>query len=227
MKKTVFFVVTFLFIVLVADANAATRNYARDFVSYFGSGKLTIDVTNKIVLKITVNSGHVLFSNFPANIVQNGIQYSWYLKKYYTPRFGENIIGVEFQNFDGMSDIYPGVTATITMDVFPSSFNIWGSFRINFGVWENNDYFDVEADPNPPSGPCPAQKVLGVDNPDIENLRVFRDSKLAQSAVGRRIIEIYYTNADSINAALDNSPALRALTRGMLEVIAPMVGGRK
>jgi hypothetical protein len=71
---------------------------------------------------------------------------------------------------------------------------------------------------------CPAKKALGENNPKLENLRDFRDSKLAQSAVGRRIINIYYNNAGSINAALERSPALRAVTRRVLEVIAPMVG---
>jgi len=71
---------------------------------------------------------------------------------------------------------------------------------------------------------CPAQKVLGADNPQLENLRDFRDSKLANSAVGRKVIQIYYNNAEDINAALERSPALRAATRKVLEVIAPMVG---
>jgi hypothetical protein len=74
---------------------------------------------------------------------------------------------------------------------------------------------------------CPAKNVLGADNPQLENLRDFRDSKLANSAVGRRIIGIYYKNADSINAALERSPALRAATRRVLEVIAPMMGKEK
>jgi hypothetical protein len=73
-------------------------------------------------------------------------------------------------------------------------------------------------------GGCPAKKALGEDNPQLENLRDFRDSKLAQSAIGRRFISIYYNNADSINEALERSPALRAFTKRMLEVIAPMVG---
>jgi len=71
---------------------------------------------------------------------------------------------------------------------------------------------------------CPAKQVLGEDNPHLENLYAFRDNTLAQSAIGRKITQIYYTNADSINAALDRSPALRSVTRGVLEVIAPMVG---
>ncbi len=74
------------------------------------------------------------------------------------------------------------------------------------------------------TGICPVKKTLGENNPNLENLRDFRDSKLAQSAVGRKVIQIYYNNADSINAALERSPALRAATRRVLETIAPMVG---
>ena len=77
------------------------------------------------------------------------------------------------------------------------------------------------------TGICPAKKALGENNPKLENLRDFRDSKLAQSAVGRRIINIYYNNADSINAALERSPALRSATRRVFEVIAPMVGKKE
>jgi len=73
------------------------------------------------------------------------------------------------------------------------------------------------------AGPCPAKKVLGENNPKLENLRNFRDGKLAHSAVGRRMIQVYYNHAGSINAALERSPALRAVTRRLLEIIAPMM----
>lgn len=73
-------------------------------------------------------------------------------------------------------------------------------------------------------GCCPAQKVLGEDNPQLEDLRNFRDSTLARSTIGRKVIQIYYTNAASINAVLERSTTLRAVTRWVLEAIAPMVG---
>jgi hypothetical protein len=76
-------------------------------------------------------------------------------------------------------------------------------------------------------GGCPAKKALGDNNPKLENLRALRDDTLAQSAVGRRLIRIYYNNADSINDALDRSPALRAMTRRVLETIAPLVGRKQ
>jgi len=77
------------------------------------------------------------------------------------------------------------------------------------------------------SGPCPAAQVLGEDNPTLENLRTFRDDMLAKSALGRRIINIYYSNTDSINDALERSPALRDLTRRVLELIAPAAEKKK
>ncbi|MBN2107123.1 MAG: hypothetical protein JW832_06815, partial [Deltaproteobacteria bacterium] len=70
------------------------------------------------------------------------------------------------------------------------------------------------------AGSCPAEKVLGQDNRGLESLRALRDSRLARSAEGRRLIKLYYAHAGSINAALDRSPALRAVTRQWLEAIA-------
>gem|GEM_PF-3449445 len=70
---------------------------------------------------------------------------------------------------------------------------------------------------------CPAQKLLGVGNPMLESLRGFRDTRLAQSTLGRKVIQSYYNNADSINAVLKSSPALRTMARRALEVIAPML----
>ncbi len=72
--------------------------------------------------------------------------------------------------------------------------------------------------------PCLAKKTLGEGNQHLENLRFFRDNTLAQSAVGCKIIQIYYNNADTINAALERNPGLLAAARRVLEVIAPMVG---
>jgi hypothetical protein len=70
---------------------------------------------------------------------------------------------------------------------------------------------------------CPARSVLGENYSYLENLRDFRDSTLAQSAMGRKAIQIYYNNADSITAALEKSPSLRAVSRRVLEVISPML----
>jgi hypothetical protein len=76
-------------------------------------------------------------------------------------------------------------------------------------------------------GPCLAQKALGNDNPDLENLRAFRDGALAQSELGRRVTQIYYGNTGIINAALDRSPVLRAMARKFFESVAAQVGRNK
>jgi hypothetical protein len=74
---------------------------------------------------------------------------------------------------------------------------------------------------------CPAETVLGPEHPDIVSLRAFRDGPLARSAVGRRITQIYYNNAESIDAALEKSPALRAAARKLLEAIAALARNRE
>ena len=78
--------------------------------------------------------------------------------------------------------------------------------------------------PATPFNKCPAQKALGDDCRNLERLRFFRDSTLARSPIGCKAIQIYYNNADSINAALDRSPALMEAARRVLEALAPMVG---
>ena len=67
--------------------------------------------------------------------------------------------------------------------------------------------------------------MLGKYDPAVAALRHFRNSILAESTMGLKVIELYYGNADTVNAALDRSPSLRAVARRMLEIIAPMLGG--
>jgi hypothetical protein len=75
------------------------------------------------------------------------------------------------------------------------------------------------------ANPCSATRALGADNPQLEALRGFRDGTLAKSAVGRRLISIYYSNDEIIGAAIERSPALKALARKALEGVA-RAGGK-
>ena len=77
---------------------------------------------------------------------------------------------------------------------------------------------------NPPEPPseCAATFVLGSDHPDLAKLRLFRDGVLAESMVGRKIIAMYYSKAESINASLsllraDHSPRFGQWTVVLLE----------
>jgi len=73
------------------------------------------------------------------------------------------------------------------------------------------------------SGGCPATKVLGEADPRLATLRQFRDTVLAKSAFGKRIINIYYNNADAINASLDKSPILKAFSSKAIKAFIPVV----
>ena len=74
---------------------------------------------------------------------------------------------------------------------------------------------------------CLFMHLLGEDSPTLANFRSFRDETLSRNAIGRKVIQIYYSNAGSINAALERSPALKAVVRSVLEAIAPMVGQKE
>jgi len=70
---------------------------------------------------------------------------------------------------------------------------------------------------------CPAAKVLGDEDPRLAQLRDFRDKVLAKSALGKRIINSYYNNADSINAALEKNPILKAYSYQALQSFIPVL----
>jgi hypothetical protein len=114
-----------------------------------------------------------------------------------------------------IADLLPGYTYYFAV----KAYNAYGQSGFSDEI-----RYTVPATGMPEVELCPAQYALGDDNPDIDTLRQFRDSTLAQSAAGRRIIRIYYDNAGSINEAFERSPALRAAAKSMLEIIAPMVG---
>ena len=122
----------------------------------------------------------------------------------------------------------PGTQVTLTAKAaFGATFAGWSGACSGRGSCEviTNGKLGVTATFS--GRPCPITEALGENNPNLENLRAFRDSTLAQSALGGKVIQIYYNNADSINAALDSSPVLRAVARRVLEVIAPMVGRKE
>ena len=75
--------------------------------------------------------------------------------------------------------------------------------------------------------PCPLESALEDDAQALDQLRGFRDGKLAHSAIGRKMTALYYANAESITAALDRSPQLKAFTRRTLTLLAPMLAGKE
>ncbi len=73
------------------------------------------------------------------------------------------------------------------------------------------------------TGACPAAKVLGEEDPRLEILRRFRNTVLAQSALGTKFIRMYYDNAESVNTALESHPKLKAFAHKVLESFIPVV----
>lgn len=80
---------------------------------------------------------------------------------------------------------------------------------------------DGQVDDN--CGPCPAAAVLGKDDPRLSTLRKFRDELMAKSLVGKKLIEVYYTNSNAIDATLDGNPALKNFAQKILESAIPVI----
>ncbi len=87
------------------------------------------------------------------------------------------------------------------------------------GVWADGTR-ECFTDNDTDNKTCPAIKALGADNPKLEQLRSLRDSMLAKTAIGRKMIDIYYSNAAAVNAAFDRSPALQTIARKVFEAAA-------
>lgn len=74
-------------------------------------------------------------------------------------------------------------------------------------------------------GPCPAQQLLGEDDPRLETLRLFRDRILARSCTGKLLISIYYCQAETLNAVLAENPMIAAGFKAGIETIMPLLEG--
>lgn len=74
-----------------------------------------------------------------------------------------------------------------------------------------------------PPGPCVASYLLGAADPRLDILRRFRDTKMAASAAGSGIIELYYEMSDELIDRCENNPAEKISLLLMLEAVIPMV----
>jgi hypothetical protein len=123
------------------------------------------------------------------------------------------IVGGSFLTAGGKASPYLagcGIPTTTTSSVAPTTTTIAPSTTTTIGGGSTTTT----------TVRCPLAKTLGEDNPKLDSLRDFRDSTLTRSAVGRRVVQIYYSNAGSIDAALERSPALRALAGRVAEAVA-------
>jgi len=202
MKKNLFaLLILFCFVSNVF----ADRHYERDL--YSGNGYVTLDVSDIIVITITIErNAQEYFCDIPERIVQGTGQYEITRND----PLGDQI-HIVWENFNGCETIYgfSGNPAIGTMSSFPGAFDIDDSFRIYFNIWPFNDYIDVDAEsPKTTSSSstssastsssttttaiCPGEKIYGEDSEEADILRDLRDSILSKTPEGREIIRLYY-----------------------------------
>ena len=241
----------YIFLIIFFCQNAyAIRHYEREFVDYYGSGYVTVDVTDSIEFRITVTRDKGFFCGDPQHIVQAGKQYV-----ITTYPYEETDIRIEWDNFDGCDYIYEGVTATGTMRDFPESFNVWNSFRIYCGIWKYNDYIEVEHEeppttsstsiittttssilvttttiPVPPPTtttvkptPCTMEEIYGEHSEQTELLRYFRDNVLSQTREGQEIIRLYYEWSPIIMKAMEKDEKFKAQVKERIDGVLELV----
>ncbi|MCP4716169.1 MAG: hypothetical protein GY868_13715, partial [Deltaproteobacteria bacterium] len=65
-------------------------------------------------------------------------------------------------------------------------------------------------------GSCAAAHVMGKANPNLNILRAFRDDILAKSAIGSKLIKVYYTAGDAMIGYLDKHPRAKKAAANLL-----------
>ena len=70
---------------------------------------------------------------------------------------------------------------------------------------------------------CPATFLLGADTEGIATLRTFRDTVMAKSAAGEKLIDLYYSNGKRVVAFFDRNPWIKYPARKVLELSVPVV----
>jgi hypothetical protein len=75
--------------------------------------------------------------------------------------------------------------------------------------------------PAPEPGPCPAEALLGKDDPRLDTLREFRDQVLASNPDGQKLIRMYYDSSAAVVQLLEKNPGLNQVARHYLEAILP------
>jgi len=71
---------------------------------------------------------------------------------------------------------------------------------------------------------CTISFVLGDDDPRLDTIRRFRDEVLANSAVGKKLIEMYYKNDERIMEILENHSSTKEIAKNILEALIPSMG---
>jgi hypothetical protein len=68
---------------------------------------------------------------------------------------------------------------------------------------------------------CPASCLLGTDTKGIATVRQFRDSVMAKSAFGKRLIALYYADGHRMTELFEKNPSMKYAARKALELLIP------
>jgi len=240
MRKKALYLVLFLF-ALTSVAHAAT---AKKIVPLKGTWNVTLNdssvVTWEILTKDYVSSsgssqigygiknpGNVEFVIFFSGFMQAG--YDAKNRYLYIEKAHADVVDYNDLPNVSLEELNNYYTTFLPVDDTEDDFSCFTKFTTEAGglypIKSGVRTSICEPDEPPCTGdnctePCAATKVLGADNPELQQLRNFRDSALAQTFIGKKIINIYYSNSASINAALDRSAALQAVARNVFKAAA-------
>ena len=70
-------------------------------------------------------------------------------------------------------------------------------------------------------GPCAAEMLLGPNDAKLAVMRQFRDKILANNAAGKKLIDQYYNNDETIMEILYAHPVMRKMAKNILETLVP------
>ncbi len=73
---------------------------------------------------------------------------------------------------------------------------------------------------------CPVEMLLGIDNPNLETLRNFRDTVLSQTIEGQELIKLYYQLSPAIVMAMERDEQFKEELKQMIDGVLPMIGER-
>jgi pimeloyl-ACP methyl ester carboxylesterase len=69
---------------------------------------------------------------------------------------------------------------------------------------------------------CPVLSLFGADDARAATLREFRDTVMAKSAAGEKLIDLYYSNGKRVVAFFDRNPWIKYPARKVLELSVPV-----
>jgi hypothetical protein len=72
-------------------------------------------------------------------------------------------------------------------------------------------------------GSCPAALLLPENDPRLTLIRRFRTEVLAESTIGKKLIQFYYKNAKTVTGIFDRYPVTKKIAQRMLELSVPVM----